>query len=214
VTGSKVATLAGTFAVVAPYVARYGYLAVLAGVGLESAGLPLPGETTLLAAAAIAARGGLNVWLVACAGAVASTLGDNLGFAIGRLGGRRLLTWLEGRFLPRESLNRVDRFFERWGPASVIVARFVTGVRVVAALAAGASDMPWRTFLPYNAAGAVLWAGTVTAIGYLAGDLSRTVHPSLLAANRLVGLAMVAGVVALAVTSVVRHRRGAHVGGE
>jgi membrane protein DedA with SNARE-associated domain len=186
VTGSQAATLTTTLAIVAPYVARYGYAAVIVGVGLESAGLPLPGETALLAASALAA----------------AALGDNLGFAVGRIGGRRLLTWLEGRLLPRDAMARVDAFFARWGPASIIVARFVTGVRVVAALAAGASGMPWRVFLPFNAAGAVLWAAAVTAIGYLAGDVS-VLHPGILTANRIVGIGLVAAALALAVRGAV-----------
>jgi membrane protein DedA with SNARE-associated domain len=202
VTGSQAATLTTTFAIVAPYVARYGYAAVIVGVGLESAGLPLPGETALLAASALAARGELNVWLVAAAGVAAAALGDNLGFAVGRIGGRRLLTWLEGRLLPRDAMARVDAFFARWGPASIIVARFVTGVRVVAALAAGASGMPWRVFLPFNAAGAVLWAAAVTAIGYLAGDVS-VLHPGVMTVNRAVGVAVAAIGLSLAIRGAV-----------
>jgi membrane protein DedA with SNARE-associated domain len=185
VTGSQAATLTTTFAIVAPYVARYGYAAVIVGVGLESAGLPLPGETALLAASALAARGEHNV-----------------GFAVGRIGGRRLLTWLEGRLLPRDAMARVDAFFARWGPASIIVARFVTGVRVVAALAAGASGMPWRVFLPFNAAGAVLWAAAVTAIGYLAGDVS-VLHPGVMTVNRAVGVAVAAIGLSLAIRGAV-----------
>ena len=138
--------------------ARYGYAVVFGGVFLENTGLPVPGETALLAGAALAHAGQLSlVWVIVTAIAGA-TLGDNLGFFIGRRGGRRIAErhgWRIG--LTRERLVEFDRFFERHGPKTVFVARFITGLRVVCAVLAGGSGMPWPMFLFYNASGAVVW---------------------------------------------------------
>lgn len=161
-------------------VARYGYLALAAGVLLENAGLPVPGETMLLAAAALAAKGRLSIVIVAVVAASAAIVGDNIGFTIGRLGGRPLLhrfgKWL---WLTPERLARVDRFYERRGPIAVAGARFVPGVRVVGALVAGTSDMHWLTFLLYNAIGAAAWASAMSTVGYAGTDLARVVLPYL-----------------------------------
>ena len=150
--------------------ARWGYAGVALVIFLESAGLPVPGETALLAAGFGAAHGVLALpWIIAVA-TVASVLGDNLGFALGRRLGRG---WLErhGRrlLLTPERLRRVDVFFDRFGPAAVALARFVAGVRVVAAFAAGTSQMPWRVFLRFNVLGAVVWATLVSLAGYSLG---------------------------------------------
>lgn len=147
--------------------ARYGYAAVFAGVCLENAGLPVPGETVLLAGAALAHFGRLSLpWVVvvATAGAI---VGDNVGFLVGRRGGRILAE----RYGPRVGLTasrlaEFDRFFLRHGPKTVFIARWVTGLRVVGALLAGGSGLPWRTFLVYNATGALAWSVTIAAAGY------------------------------------------------
>jgi membrane protein DedA with SNARE-associated domain len=148
-------------------VGRYGYAALAAGVLLENAGVPVPGETMLLAAAALAARGGLSIVLVALVAACSAIVGDNIGFAIGRAGGRPLLErfgrWV---FITPERLDAVDRFFERRGPIAVAGARFVPALRIAGALAAGSSRMHWKTFLIFNAIGAVAWATVVSALGY------------------------------------------------
>lgn len=154
----------------AQWISQYGYAALAALVFLESAGLPVPGETALLSAAFAAAHGALSLPVVVLCAAIAGILGDNLGYSLGRRFGRG---WLErnGRwvFLSPARLERMDAFFVRFGPAAVTIARFVTGVRVIAAIAAGAAHMPWRRFLLFNAIGAVLWAGIVGGIGYALG---------------------------------------------
>lgn len=148
--------------------ARYGYAVVFGGVFLENAGLPVPGETMLLAGAALAKFGGLSLpWVIATAVA-AAVLGDNLGFLIGRHGGRGLAErhgWKIG--LTRSRLAEFDRFFERHGAKTVFIARFVTGLRVFGAILAGGSGLPWRRFLIYNAAGAVAWSVAVGVVGYV-----------------------------------------------
>lgn len=150
--------------------ARYGYAVVFAGVFLENTGLPVPGETTLLAGAALAHTGALSLpWVVATAIA-AATLGDNLGFYIGRRGGRALVERFGGRFgITAARLGEFDRFFERHGGRTVFIARFITGLRVVGAMLAGGSGMRWRAFLVYNALGAIVWCTAVALAGYALG---------------------------------------------
>ncbi len=157
--------------------ARYGYAVVFGGVLLENAGIPVPGETALLAGAALAHFGRLSlVWVIATAilGAVA---GDNLGFLIGRHGGRALAErhgWKIG--LTQVRLREFDWFFERHGAKTVFLARFVTGLRVFGAVLAGGSGLSWPKFLTYNAAGAVAWATAVGLVGYLLGHSWETLE--------------------------------------
>ena len=147
-----------------------GYPA-LAGLVLgESAGLPLPGETALITAGGLAAAGHLALGLVVIIAIVAAVAGDTLGFWIGRRRGREVL--LRDGFMAahrRHAVARADRFFARHGVATVFVGRFVPGVRVVAAVMAGASHMPWRRFALANTSGAVVWATTVAGLAYLLG---------------------------------------------
>ena len=148
--------------------ARYGYAVVFFGVLLENAGLPVPGETVLLAGAALARSGPLFLPAVIVTAVAGAILGDNAGFFVGRRGGRALVD----RFGPRigltpERVSHFDRFFDRHGAKTVFIARFVAGLRVFGALLAGASDLSWGRFLIYNATGAVAWATTFGSIGYL-----------------------------------------------
>src|SRR3982751_845499 len=149
----------------------YGYWVVFFGVMLENAGLPIPGETILLAAGFFAAQGHFTlptVMLIAAAGAV---LGDNAGFAIGHHYGRNFFTRFgKYLFITPQRLERIDEFFHRHGNKTILVARFITGLRVFAAIFAGASKMPWRTFFVYNVAGAILWSIVISSLGYLFGN--------------------------------------------
>jgi membrane protein DedA with SNARE-associated domain len=150
--------------------ARYGYAVVFVGVLLENAGAPVPGETMLLAGAALARFGSLRLtWVIATA-ILGATLGDNLGFFIGRRGGR-VLVERYGAMIGMTSahLAKFDRFFERHGAKTVFVARFITGLRVLGALLAGASRLTWSRFLVFNALGAVVWATTFGLVGYALG---------------------------------------------
>lgn len=187
--------------------ARYGYAVVFGGVFLENTGLPVPGETALLAGAALAHFGQLSLaWVIvtAIAGAI---LGDNLGFFIGRRGGRRFAErhgWRVG--LTAERLASFDQFFLQHGARTVFVARFITGLRVVGAVLAGGSGMKWPVFLFYNATGAVVWCTAVAVAGYsLAyswGTLERWVGRS--------GLIALALVLAAGVLALLRARRNRH----
>jgi membrane protein DedA with SNARE-associated domain len=177
--------------------ARYGYAVVFVGVFLENAGVPVPGETALLAGAALAHSGRLAlVWVIATA-IVGATLGDNVGFWIGRRGGRSLAERYGARAgLTPKRLAIFDGFFERHGAKTIFVARFITGLRVVAAVLAGGSDMPWRIFLLYNALGAVVWATAIGVAGYLLGR-SWNVLEQWIGRTSLAGLAIVLVVAAV-----------------
>jgi membrane protein DedA with SNARE-associated domain len=183
--------------------ARYGYFVVFFGVLLENAGVPVPGETILLAGAALARFGHLSlVWVVATA-VMGAVLGDNVGFVIGRRGGRRLLE-RHGRIFgfTARRLDQFDGFFARHGAKTVFAARFVTGLRVVGAVLAGASTLPWGRFLIFNAAGAVAWAGTVGAVGYALGYSWETIERWI----GHLGLVLLVAVAVVAVFAMVRSR--------
>jgi undecaprenyl-diphosphatase len=151
--------------------AQYGYWVVLGGVFFENAGLPVPGETVLLAGAVLAHAGRLSLaWVIATAVAGA-ILGDNVGFFIGRRGGRALAERY-GRHigLTRSRLRQFDEFFARHGGRTVFIARFITGLRVFGAVLAGGSGLRWPAFLFYNASGAIVWATAVGVAGFLLGE--------------------------------------------
>jgi membrane protein DedA with SNARE-associated domain len=150
--------------------ARYGYAVVLIGVLLENAGAPVPGETILLAGAALSRYGSLTLSWVIAAAIVGAMLGDNLGFFIGRRGGR-VLVERYGAILgmTADRLGEFDRFFERHGAKTVFFARFITGLRVLGALLAGTSRLSWSRFLLFNALGAIVWATTFGVVGYALG---------------------------------------------
>jgi membrane protein DedA with SNARE-associated domain len=184
--------------------ARYGYAVVFVGVFLENAGLPVPGETALLAGAALSRSGALFLpWVIATAIA-AAIFGDNIGFLIGRRGGRALLDRFGSRVgLTPDRLVEFDRFFDKHGAKTVFIARFVTGLRVVGAVLAGASGLPWGRFLLYNATGAVAWATTFGAVGYFLAYSWETLEEWI---GRS-GLALLAAVAIIAVVAVLRRRR-------
>lgn len=171
--------------------ARYGYAAVFVGVFLENAGVPVPGETMVLAGGALAHFGQLSIGWVVAVSIVAATLGDNLGFAIGRKGGRRVVERYGVRIgITPARLHEFDRFFEKHGPKTVFVARFITGLRVFCAILAGGSEMRWPTFIFYNAVGALVWSTTIAAVGYFLGHSWELIE-------RLIGGAGLAGLVVL-----------------
>lgn len=155
---------------------QIGYAALAGFVFAESAGVPLPGETALIAAGLLAGAGQLSLPAVIGVAAVAAMLGDNLGYVLGRRGGRAFLL-RDGRFARhrRSAVKTADRFFTRHGAKTVFFGRWVSGVRIVAAVMAGATAMPWRRFAVYNALGAVAWAGTVAGIAVLAGPIGAAI---------------------------------------
>jgi membrane protein DedA with SNARE-associated domain len=155
------------------YMLVYGYWTVFFGVMLENAGIPVPGETILLIAGFLSSSHSdqFSLALVMLIAATGAVIGDNIGFAIGHHYGRGVLLRF-GRFvfLTPHRLAHIENYFTRYGNKTILVARFITGLRVFAALLAGASNMRWRVFLTYNVAGAILWSVVITALGYLFGQ--------------------------------------------
>jgi membrane protein DedA with SNARE-associated domain len=174
---------------------HYGYWAVAALLLLESAGLPLPGETILLLASFLAySEHELRLPWVIVVGTVASTLGGELGFALGHHGGRPMIERYRHVFSIRaETMERGDRLFERYGAGTVFVARFLFGMRVLASLLAGALHMPWRKFTLFNFMGAAVWVSAICGAGYLfGGHWGRLAH-DLRRLDLLVGIVVVTG---------------------
>ncbi|MDQ2910463.1 MAG: DedA family protein [Actinomycetota bacterium] len=150
---------------------HYGLIALFLIVMLESGGLPLPGETALVAAGVFASRGELNIVEVIAVAAAAAIVGDNIGYSIGRTGGRKLLE--RSKLLSRWSGNVLpwaEGFFERHGAKTIFIGRFFSILRVTAAWMAGISRMPWWKFFVWNAAGGICWAALVGLVAYYLGQ--------------------------------------------
>jgi membrane protein DedA with SNARE-associated domain len=156
---------------------HYGVWAIGLLIMLEDFGIPVPGETILIAGAIYAGAGRLNVLAVGVVGFIAAIIGDNIGFAIGHFGGRALaLRWGKYVFLTEERLNKAEDFFDRRGAIVITFARFVEGLRQANGIIAGITGMHWLRFLIFNAIGAALWVGTWVSLGYLAGDHIGTIY--------------------------------------
>jgi len=149
---------------------RWGYVVVFVAMLLENAGMPLPGESITLLGGYAAGSGQLNVWGVMAAAAAGAVLGDNLGYWVGRRAGWNLILRVGG--LLRQSPEQMEasrlRFLRHSGK-SVFLGRFVAVLRVIAGPMAGAVGMPYRRFLLFNFAGAVLWASTMVSLAWLGG---------------------------------------------
>jgi membrane protein DedA with SNARE-associated domain len=148
----------------------YGLVLLFVLIAMESAGVPLPGETALIAAGVLAARGDMDIVEVIVVATAAAIIGDNVGYWVGRLGGRRLLERWEplerhaGRVLPWS-----ERFFKRHGAKTIFLGRFFAVLRVTAAWLAGISRMHWWKFFLWNAAGGICWAVLVGLVSYYLG---------------------------------------------
>jgi membrane protein DedA with SNARE-associated domain len=179
----------------------FGYPLLFLVVMAESSGLPVPGETGLIAAAVVASQGKLHIELVIPIAALAAIVGDNIGYQIGRKGGRWILE-RPGRFerQRRQVLITGEPFFERHGPKAVFFGRFVLGLRVWASWLAGATHMRWRSFFLWNALGGICWA---TAIGLLAYFLGHAAGNAI----QTFGLFGLFAVLVVIVGFVIAHRR-------
>jgi membrane protein DedA with SNARE-associated domain len=188
-------------------VSRFGYLGVTGIVFVESFGVPAPGETSIIAGSVLAGSGRLNIFVVALVAFLAAVCGDSIGYVIGRTGGRSLLLRF-GRYvgLNQRRLTRVETFMARRGPAMVVVARFIEGLRQLNGVVAGVTRMPFAKFLIYNAIGAALWVGVWSTAGYFAGNHLAAIEGVI---HRYADLALVAVVVLVAayVWHRVRRRR-------
>ena len=148
----------------------YGLLLLFAVVAAESAGVPLPGETALIAAAILAARGHYSIVEVIAVAAAAAIIGDNVGYWIGRTGGRALLErWGPIKRYSERVLPPGERFFRKHGGKTVFIGRFVSVLRVTAAWLAGITHMSWWRFFLWNAAGGIVWATLVSLLAYYFG---------------------------------------------
>lgn len=189
---------------------HYGYWAVFLLVMIEDFGIPVPGETILIAAAIFAGAGRLNIVAVGVIAFVAALLGDNIGFAIGHFGGRALaLRWGKYVGLTEERLVKAEFFFEKHGGKIIVVARFIEGLRQLNGIIAGISGMHWRRFLFFNTIGAGLWVGTWVSLGYFAGNHIGTIYHYITNYSYYVLIAAGVLVVALIVRHVLRRRRRA-----
>jgi len=150
---------------------HYGLWVIALFVLVEDFGIPVPGETVLIAGAVFAGSGRLNIVAVGVVGFLAAVAGDNIGYAIGRFGGRALVERL-GRyvFLTKARLDKAEGFFARHGGKIIVVARFIEVLRQANGIIVGISGMRWLKFLACNALGAALWVGTWVSVGYFAGQ--------------------------------------------
>lgn len=154
-----------------PLVRDHGAIAVTMIILFESFGMPLPGESLLLFASALAGRGELSFPAVVVGAWIGAVAGDNVGYAVGRFGGRALVLRFGGKIgLDAARLARVEAVFGRFGPATVAGARFFAVLRQLNGIVAGTLDMDWRRFLVFNALGAAAWVEFWTTLGYVAGE--------------------------------------------
>jgi membrane protein DedA with SNARE-associated domain len=148
----------------------YGLLLLFAVIAAESAGVPLPGETALIAASILAAQGHYSIVSVIVVAASAAILGDNAGYWIGRTGGRALLErWGPVRRYAERAIPPGERFFKKHGGKTVFIGRFVAVLRVTAAWLAGITQMSWWRFFLWNASGGIVWATGVSLLAYYFG---------------------------------------------
>ena len=178
-----------------PAVAVYAVVALV--IGVESLGIPLPGEIVLVSAALLSSQhSGINPIVLGACASLGAVIGDSIGYAIGRKGGRPLLAWLANKFPRHFSEGHVataERSFEKWGMWAVFFGRFIALLRIFAGPLAGVLRMPYWKFLIANLLGGVIWAGGTTAVVYYVGivaeDWLKRFSYFGLAAAVLVGLA-------------------------
>ncbi|RMB84025.1 DedA family protein [Streptomyces shenzhenensis] len=154
-----------------PAVAVYAVVALI--IGLESLGIPLPGEIVLVSAALLSSQhSGIDPVILGTCATLGAVVGDSIGYAIGRKGGRPLLAWLGKKFPKHFSEGHIataERSFEKWGMWAVFFGRFVALLRIFAGPLAGVLHMPYWKFLIANVLGGICWAGGTTAVIYYVG---------------------------------------------
>jgi membrane-associated protein len=157
------------------WIETFGMIGVLAVVFVESGllvGFLLPGDSLLFTAGLLSANNVLpDIWVLLVTIPLAAIAGDQVGYAIGRKAGPAIFNRPESRFFHRENVDRAQEFFDRHGPRTIILARFVPIVRTFAPVVAGVARMQYRTFLTYNIVGGVLWGVGVTTLGYFLGQV-------------------------------------------
>jgi membrane protein DedA with SNARE-associated domain len=200
--------LPGLLGAVAPVLQNYGYLAVAGLVMVENFGVPVPGETILVAASVYAGAGRLSIVAVGVIAVLAAIAGNCIGYVIGYYGGHALvLRFGKYVFLTSERWDRAERFFARRGGLVVVVGRFIEGLRQLAGIIAGTAEMPFRRFLFFTTLGAVLWVGVWAPVGYLAGGHIGTIYSTATRYSLYLLVALVLVLAAWVVRAVLRRRR-------
>jgi len=178
------------------FILAYGYVAVFLIILLEDFGIPVPGETALVAAGILAGTGHFNIVLILILAFLGAVIGDNIGYAIGHFGGRRLvLAYGKYVFIREKQIAAVERFFEKHGNGVIVISRFISGARQLNGIIAGIGRMHWLHFLTFNILGAALWVGAWGMAAYLLGKQSR----NMLAAARHLEILVLAAVIVAAV---------------
>ena|SRR3990167_546182 len=150
-----------------------GYFGVFGIVFAESGlliGIFLPGDSLLFTAGFLASVGVFNIYLLVFGCFVAAVLGDNVGYLFGKKVGPRLFSREDSFWFHRKHLERAEKFYEKHGGKTIILARFTPVIRTFAPIVAGAANMSYRTFFFYNVIGGFLWAIGITVLGYIAGN--------------------------------------------
>src|SRR5437763_9863142 len=162
------------------FLTQYGYAALFFGIMLENAGVPLPGETMLVASGFLSSAEGEGVfklWIVIVVAFSGAVIGDNLGFLIGRKVLRKRMAEGKGfMFITPDRVLKAESYFDRYGSLTIFFARFVALLRIVGGPAAGVSLMPWRKFMLANAAGAAVWSTIFAVLGHWAGKMWPLIH--------------------------------------
>jgi membrane protein DedA with SNARE-associated domain len=183
-----------------------GYPLLFLLVMSEAGGVPVPGETSLIAAAVLASQHKLQIELVVPLAAAAAIIGDNVGYVIGLKGGRWLLERPGAFRRQRQEVLRVgEPFFEAHGPKAVFFGRFLLGLRVWASWLAGATRMRWRSFALWNALGCIAWASLIGLVAYFLGHSAG-------GAIEAFGIYGLVAIVLAIVSGVILHRRHASHG--
>jgi membrane protein DedA with SNARE-associated domain len=159
------------FALLGPWIHHYGIAVVFLILTLESFGFPLPGESLLIAAAISAGRGEISLTGLAFSAWAGAVAGDNIGYLGGRMLGRGLLSRYGGKVgMNPERIQKVETVFARYGPVTIVFARFFNVLRQLNGVVAGIMKMDWRRFLIFNAIGSALWVLTWISAGYWLGS--------------------------------------------
>ena len=187
-----------------PFVRQYGVLAVSLILALESLGAPVPGETLLIFASVLAHHGEISLPALLIFAWAGSVLGDNVGFLIGKTICRTTIVRYGGKIgLTEARINAVEETFSRYGPATVMFARFFPVLRQLNGIVAGALRMPWWRFLLFNAIGAAMWVGVWVSVVYFSAHTMAAAE----FANNVVFTAIGIGLFILVVSLVVRRLR-------
>ena len=159
------------FQTLSRFFAQYGYWVIFFGVMLENGGVPVPGETVLLFAGFLAHEGKINLERAIITGIAGASIGDTLGYCLGRYGGKAFIERYRKRlgFFARH-FDRAQKFYLKHGQWAVFVARFITGLRMFSGLLSGSFNMPYLRFLAFDFSGAVIWSTAICCVGFIFGS--------------------------------------------